>query len=303
MDNLCHTLAGAAFGEAGLKRSTRFATPLLMIASNLPDMDVLAYATDTPAVEWRRGWTHGVLGQAILPLVLAAIFFAIGRFRPARAGAPPARAAALIALSYFGVIVHVLMDWLNTYGVRLLEPFSGRWFYGDAVFIVDPWLWIVLGGGVFLARRRSAGAAARVALVIAAAYVGAMVWSARAAREIVLNAWTAERGAPPQALMVGPVPVNPLRKMVIVDAGDRYENGTFLWRGQQLVWNGPTVPTREDDPAVIRAREQPIVRSILVWARFPYYETAPAAGGTRVTIRDMRFGPRVGSASVVVPRE
>jgi hypothetical protein len=32
MDNLCHTLVGAALGEAGLKRRTRFASATLMIA-------------------------------------------------------------------------------------------------------------------------------------------------------------------------------------------------------------------------------------------------------------------------------
>jgi inner membrane protein len=29
-------------------------------------------------------------------------------------------------------------------------PFDGRWFYGDAVFITDPWIWLALGGTVFL---------------------------------------------------------------------------------------------------------------------------------------------------------
>src|SRR6188508_3837495 len=68
MDNLCHTLVGAALGEAGLKRRTRFGSATLMIASNLPDIDVLVFATGTPAVAFRRGWTHGVLAQALLPL-------------------------------------------------------------------------------------------------------------------------------------------------------------------------------------------------------------------------------------------
>jgi inner membrane protein len=42
------------------------------------------------------------------------------------------------------------MDWTNNYGVRPLLPWSGRWFYGDLVYIVDPWLWLVLGGASFL---------------------------------------------------------------------------------------------------------------------------------------------------------
>ena len=50
-----------------------------------------------------------------------------------------------------GTLSHPFLDWLNNYGVRLLMPFSGRWFYGDALFIVDPFLWIVFGGAVMLA--------------------------------------------------------------------------------------------------------------------------------------------------------
>jgi len=51
---------------------------------------------------------------------------------------------------------------MNTYGVRLLMPFDGRWFYGDALFIVDPWIWLALGGALLLAlppgaHRRMAG--------------------------------------------------------------------------------------------------------------------------------------------------
>ena len=54
MDNLCHTLIGAALGEAGLKRTTRFGNATLMIASNLPDVDVLVFATATPSVAFRK---------------------------------------------------------------------------------------------------------------------------------------------------------------------------------------------------------------------------------------------------------
>src|SRR5258705_2252605 len=82
MDNLCHTLVGAAFGEAGLKRRTRFGNVTLMIASNLPDIDVLAFATGTPSVALRRGWTHGILAQLCLPILLTALVLAVTRRRP-----------------------------------------------------------------------------------------------------------------------------------------------------------------------------------------------------------------------------
>src|SRR3954452_8912133 len=128
--------------EAGLKSRTRFGNPALMIAANLPDLDVLVFMTGMPAVSFRRGWTHGLLAQASLPLALAAILLACDRWRPRRDPAtPPARAGMLIAIGYIGVLSHVLLDYLNNYGVRLLTPFSSRWFYGDTLFIVDIWLW------------------------------------------------------------------------------------------------------------------------------------------------------------------
>jgi inner membrane protein len=58
------------------------------------------------------------------------------------------------------VLTHPTLDWLNNYGLRWLMPFDGRWFYGDAVFIIDPWLWLVLGGAAFMAYSASARALA-----------------------------------------------------------------------------------------------------------------------------------------------
>jgi inner membrane protein len=302
MDNVCHTLVGAVCSEAGLKRSTRFAAPVLMIGANLPDIDVLAFISDVPAVALRRGWTHGILAQALLPPIFTGVVLLLDRLWRLQRGGPTARALPILALSYIGVLSHVFLDWLNTYGVRLLMPFSPRWFHGDSVFIIDPWLWLVCGAGVFLARRRAAFRPARVALIVAAVYIGAMVWSARAARAAVIDAWIRERGRPPQALMVGPVPANPLRKTLIVDSGEHYERGSFAWWPSRIRFDGRAVPRRADEPAAARARGQSAdIRAVLVWARFPYYELDPVDGGTRVTLRDMRFGARLGSVSAVVP--
>ncbi|MDO8793769.1 MAG: metal-dependent hydrolase, partial [Vicinamibacterales bacterium] len=83
MDNVCHTLVGAALGEAGLKRRTRFGNATLMIAANLPDIDVLVFATDTPSVAFRRGWTHGIAAQALLPIAFTGLIWLAARARPA----------------------------------------------------------------------------------------------------------------------------------------------------------------------------------------------------------------------------
>jgi inner membrane protein len=302
MDNVCHTLVGAALGEAGLKQRTRFGNATLMIAANVPDIDVFVFATDTPSVAFRRGWTHGILAQAVLPIVVTGVIWLVARGRPGRRD-EPLHLRWVLALSYLGVYSHVFLDLLNNYGVRLLAPVDWRWLYGDSVFIIDPWLWLALGGGIWLARRRSSAAPARHAIIIALVYIGAMVVSARFARDIVIDAWRAEHGRTVERLMVGPLPVTPLQRAVIVDAGDHYDSGTFTWWPTRVTFDAAPVPKNDARPEVASAREAPNVRAFLVWSRFPYWTLEPAPGGTRVTVADMRFmagGVRF-SASTVVP--
>lgn len=167
MDPLAHTLTGAAFADAGLARRAPRATVTLLLAANLPDVDSLSYFISADlALGFRRGWTHGVLAMAILPAVIAAAITAADRWRrPAGRRAPAARFSDLLPIAYLGTLTHPLLDWLNTYGIRLLMPFDGRWFYGDTLFIIDPWLWLGLGGAVFLCHSRSRRAVAAWAVL------------------------------------------------------------------------------------------------------------------------------------------
>lgn len=152
MDPLTHTLVGASLAATRLGQTTRRAVPALVIGANLPDVDVLSYfAGSDAALGFRRGWTHGVLALVVLPALLAALLLAWERWRPR--GERPLSRRALFALCYLAVLTHPLLDWLNTYGMRWLMPFDGTWFYGDAVFIVDPWLWLALGVGWLVGRR------------------------------------------------------------------------------------------------------------------------------------------------------
>ncbi len=293
MDNLCHTLVGAACGEAGLKRRTALGQATLIVAANLPDIDVLVFATDIPSVAFRRGWTHGILAQALLPIALAAVVAMVGRSKGARF-------APLLLLSYVGVLSHVALDLLNNYGVRLLMPFSGRWFYGDSVFIVDVWLWLTLGIGVCWGYARGSARAARASIAVATVYILAMVVSARFARSVVAGEWQATRGAEPAALMVGPVPITPFRRTVIVDAGDHYVTGTFYFP-RRVEFDPLTIPKRSTDPFVRRAADTDRhVQGVLIWARFPYFHVEPSPDGAVVTVRDVRFGNRVGGVTTKV---
>jgi inner membrane protein len=298
VDNICHTLVGAAFGEAGLKRRTRYGHATLMISANIPDLDVLVFLTDISAVSFRRGWTHGLPAQLLLPFAVASLIWLFGRWRTVREDRePPLRAGWLLLLAYIGVYSHVLLDLLNTYGVRLLAPLEWRWFYGDAVFIVDPWLWLVLGAGVWLAGRQKRPVPARGALVFAACYILAMVISARVARNIVADLWKETRGVAPRALMVGPVPISPFTRDVIIDAGDHYERGTFTWLPVGLTFDSERIAKNATRPEAAAARQRSQdVREFLVWARFPFWIIEESAEGRRVVVADMRFADAAGAA-------
>jgi inner membrane protein len=60
------------------------------------------------------------------------------------------RLRGLLVASLIAAATHPLMDWTNNYGVRPLLPWSGQWFYGDLVYIIDPYIWLMLGAAMFL---------------------------------------------------------------------------------------------------------------------------------------------------------
>lgn len=152
MDPLTHTLVGANLSATRLGAKTRLAAAALVIGANLPDVDGITYFIDSDlALGFRRGWTHGVLALALLPLLQTALLMGWARVRPDPDRKVDAR--WLLALSAIGIWSHPFLDWLNTYGMRWLMPFSGRWFYGDSVYIMDPWLWLVLGAAWMIGRR------------------------------------------------------------------------------------------------------------------------------------------------------
>lgn len=157
MDPLAHTLVGASLAELSLKQRSAMAVPTLVLGANAPDIDALTILMGGDlSLGFRRGWTHGVLAMMLLPVIMTGLMLLIERIAARCRGRPPrARAGPLLGLSYIAVLTHPALDWLNTYGIRLLMPFDNTWFYGDALFIVDPWIWLLGATTVVLARTKS----------------------------------------------------------------------------------------------------------------------------------------------------
>ena len=131
MDNLTHGLVGALIGQAGLKRRTGLAMPALIFGANLPDIDAGCVVWGTENLAMRRGLTHGPIALVLLPLALAGFLWWFDRWQASRGTRPEERLKVhfgwLLALAFLACLTHPALDWLNNYGVRLLEPFSHRW--------------------------------------------------------------------------------------------------------------------------------------------------------------------------------
>ncbi|HWS53594.1 MAG TPA: metal-dependent hydrolase [Pyrinomonadaceae bacterium] len=176
MENLTHTLVGLAAAKAGLERTSPYATATCLVAANLPDADIVTLvAGPSVYLEQHRGVSHSIAGTLALGLLLPAVVYAVARLAARLRGRPPrARFKGLLISSLLVTATHPLLDWTNSYGVRPWLPWSGEWVYGDLVFIVDPWLWLLLGGACFLAASetpRRAALWAALGLLLTAALV------------------------------------------------------------------------------------------------------------------------------------
>lgn len=334
MDPVAHTLVGAALAETGLKRWSRYATATLIVGANLPDVDVVAnfWGRDA-ALYFRRGWTHGVLALVVLPLLLVGAVWLWHQWRGRRSAGdtPPFRLGALVALSFLAVWTHPLLDWLNTYGIRLLMPFDGRWFYGDTLFIIDPWLWLLAAAGVVLARSQAYTAIAGWAVlavvtsvvVLATDFVALGVkigwlvgltaiitlrWKTRSAEfgrtvarigtaALVVYICAVYGIARVAESVVAERSATPLEVQANPVPGVPFSHRMVLvyedlYRVVTPTGNTHEVPREEPGPIVQTAMASDSIRGFTTWMRYPYWEVQETPTAWVVRLWDLRYqGP------------
>ena len=158
MDTLTHSLVGLAVSKTGLEKLSPATSVVCVLSANAPDIDFISafFGDRWTLLHYHRGITHSILGTFLLALIIPVLFslgdLFISRWRRQ---ARSLRLRGLLVASMIVGATHPLMDWTNNYGVRPLLPWSGKWFYGDLVFIIDPFLWLILGTTVFLLTSRS----------------------------------------------------------------------------------------------------------------------------------------------------
>ena len=304
MDNLTHSLVGALLGRMGLKRQTPYAMPALILAANLPDIDsFVAPWIGAEPIAAHRGFTHGVGGLVTMPFFAAAIILLWQKFRPSKNG--PVRLGGLLVCCFVATLSHPLLDFVTSYGTRLLEPFSHRWFYGDAIFIVDPWIWIMLILGLELSWRaeRLGRNWTRPAMWAFASVLGYTALNfAISARAVAATRPLVERVATPRVIEAGEVPLAFWKRKMIWRGDGVGGFGTYNpLDGLNSAWLDPKIlPLNLDDRRLAAAKERDKhVRAFLFWSRMPMVYR----DGGRAYLTDQRFfeSGRASSSNFLIP--
>ncbi len=295
MDNVTHTLTGLMLSRAGLNRGEKGGAVMLMLAANAPDMDAYPFFYDNLTyLQVHRGYTHAFVFAPVVALVPLLLVKAFTRTR-----------FTLTTLAMYGgciaaVLSHLLLDWTNVYGVRLMLPFNARWYRLDISNLIDP---VILGtllasvafplmAGLVsseIAGKKSAGPKRGWAWFALIAVLGydASRWMAHERAIAIIDAHN-YRGAPAGRVSVFPVSL-------------------FRWRGvvegDGFIYEVPIDMTTEFDaagghteypaifsPAIDAARTTRTFEVFEAFDQLPFWTLLPIDDQVRVELLDLRFG-------------
>jgi inner membrane protein len=296
LDNLTHSLVGLFLARAGFKHSTPRGTAIMMLAANAPDFDVVCwFGGSTSYIHWHRNITHSLVALPFMALLSVAIVRWAGRKQIRWL---PAFLIAMVA-----VASHLILDLTNVYGVRLLLPFSGRWFHWDLTPIIDLIIWAVLllgivapafgrlvGSEIGERKREAGGGWAVVVLLLLGAYdYTRSVLHDRAVALMdsrIYNGLTPRRtGAFPEG--------NPLLWDGIAELSNAYIRVPIDLRESFRPESGETFYKAERSPAVQEALQTEPFQKFLEFVQYPIWVTGPAPelkDAIQVSLVDLRFG-------------
>jgi inner membrane protein len=300
MDNLTHSLLGVVLSRAGLNRFAPQGGWLCLAAASAPDLDIVSWAAGPTAyLEYHRGWTHAFAFAPVVALAPLLLWRLLVRKPELRRGRWPG--AYLVSLVC--VLSHHLLDWLNVYGIRLIQPFSSAWLRLDLVHIVDIWIWALLLAGVLApmlvrlvnseigARSGPGRAGAWTILLLLSLYLFGR-WDLH---ERAVATLESRRYGPESVRRAAAFPgaANPWHWTGLVETDSEYRVfdinllGEFDPDAARVFYKPP--PSAAFDSA----RGTAVARDFLLFAQFPVWRLTPASqpeGGTLVTLSDLRFG-------------
>jgi inner membrane protein len=195
-------------------------------------------------------------------------------------------AVALIAMA-----THPVLDFLNPYGLRPFLPWSGKWYYGDIMFIFDPYVDAALLAGILWGSWRPTHRrlAAVLSLSLAVLYVGGRIElhslaASNAEAFIQQSRDTKKSAALPEML-------NPLLWEVINQTDDGFVRFPVYARRRPATPIDELTQMRNSPSSEIitKAATSRSATVLMRFARFPIVDVDQLPSGYRVTFFDFRF--------------
>ena len=282
MDTITHGLAGMLIAETGFRqRMGPVATGALTVSALAPDVDgIVRYHDIAFYLEYHRGITHSLVGGGAVALLLAAAFYHFSATK---------HYWRLAGLCYLGVVSHILLDLLTSYGTMIFLPFSDRRISWDTLFIIDPFVSGIILGGIVLAY----GWPSRSVRVgrSALALLGVYILLAAAGHQIALvrlQGQVLRTGMSPIATAAFPMPFGPLRWSGVVATEEAtYQNVISLLDGADPPFQVYPPPSRS--PLIRRAEAHSVVTMFRRFARFPVVSIREERDGPVVQYFDLQF--------------
>ncbi|MFN7992586.1 MAG: metal-dependent hydrolase [Bryobacteraceae bacterium] len=248
-------------------------------------------------MNYHRHLTHSLAAlpvMALIPVLAVRLFTRKQPFRWL-----PAYAISLVA-----VLSHLLLDYTNVYGIRLLLPFSTNWYRLDLTSVVDLWIWAAfllaltapmlarLVNSEIGARPSSPGRGFAVfALLFLLVYnCGRAVLHTRAVAALDSRMYA---GQSPQRVAAIPGPVNPFAWQGLAETREFYSVHDLNLLEEFEPSRGSIFYKADPVPAVKAANQSPVFRDFFRFSQFPLERSEPfprPEGATRVEAMDMRFG-------------
>jgi inner membrane protein len=302
MDNPTHTAVAFFLSRIGPGRWSPYATPIILVAANLPDIDIVSwFGGGLNYLHFHRNLTHAIAAMPLIALAAVGIVRLIARKPVVWLGA---FFAALLA-----VASHLALDATNVYGIRLLLPFSNSWQGLDTTPVVDLSIWAVC------------------LLAVAAPLLGRLVGSEIASTSVrpkhygrgwawlaigfvlsynvvrfglhsrAVTALSSQLYQDSVALRVGAMPsANPLKWRGLIETANAVTVQDIDLAGASGATHTQIFHKPEAEPAIDAAGRSGAFRQFLEFAQWPLWRVTPypARENARlVEVFDMRFGTPV----------
>ena len=147
MDTITHGIAGALIAKAAFRGEDMLARPMtatrarivswaLMAGAIFPDSDVLREffsKNDLLILTWHRSFTHSLICLPIFAIALAGLTRWLARWR----GWDSPSFAALTGIYAIGILSHILLDLVTSFGTMIWSPVKWSRPAWDLIFIID----------------------------------------------------------------------------------------------------------------------------------------------------------------------